>query len=661
MQHLDSLNPAQKQAAAHKNGPLLIIAGAGAGKTKTLTHRILELVNQGIPAERILAITFTNKAAAEMKERVEKLIAANPTEDQIWGGSVATGMPFVSTFHSLGVYMLRQHGSHLGLNKFFSILDRDESISLVKKALRALDVDEKRFEPRKVLSAISKQKGDGVALSAFYEQSQRSFFPKIVAAVWQRYEAMLKEQGALDFDDLLAKTVELLERYEDVRQYYQGRWQYIHIDEYQDTNAIQYRLSRILSSKHSNICVVGDIDQSIYSWRGADYTNILNFEKDYPSATVVLLEQNYRSTKTILAAANEIIKKNNRRREKNLFTDNHDGEKITLNASFDEGDEARFVARTSCDLIKEGENPQDIAVLYRANFQSRILEEAFLKASVPYQVLGVRFLERREIKDIVAYIKAALNPQDFESFKRALGTPSRGIGKVSLDKIAAGKETELPAKMQEKLANFRDLLGRIKEGSEKLQPSELIKYILEASGLEAELKNDGEEGTERLENIQEFVTVATKYDNMPVEEGSDLSPNEAGILALVTEATLVSDQDSLTDNQGGVRLMTVHASKGLEFKYVFIVGLEHDLFPHGGMGGDDEKRDDEEERRLFYVALTRAKHKLFLSYAQMRTIFGSKKINMPSEFIADIGDELMEGIVGARDPFGEQSTSYIDF
>lgn len=670
MSHLDSLNPFQREAAVHKDGPLLIIAGAGAGKTKTITHRILHLIEQGVAPGRILAITFTNKAAKEMRDRVTKLLGrpestGNPYQNQ-------RGVPFMSTFHSLGVYVLRQHGAALGLSRYFSIYDKDEQLAKIKAALRSLSMDEKVHEPKKVAAIISKMKGNGKTLSLFTETAGKEWNGKNTAAVWAKYEQILAEEKALDFDDLLLKTSELFAKHPEILNLYQDRWQYIHIDEYQDTNVVQYDLTTLLAQKHHNLCVVGDIDQSIYSWRGADYENILNFEKDYPGAKVVLLEENYRSTQNILTAANDIIKKNKKRRDKNLFTKNGAGEKITIYSGFSEAEEARFVAETCRDLIGmniEANLPAEalakageIAVLYRANFQSRALEEQFLRAGVPYQVLGTRFFDRKEVKDLLAFIKLALNPSDKESLKRVINIPPRGIGGVTLEKIFAGQEESLPPKMQDKLTSFRNLLARIKQKSETAKPSELIRYIVEETGIGGKLEAGDEEEQERLENLKEFASLAVRYD----EKGED------GLLELVSDASLVSDQDSLDDpekgktlngvpsgKKGGVKLMTVHASKGLEFRAVFITGLEHNLFPHAGMSRD-EKRDDEEERRLFYVAVTRAKEKLYLCYAQMRTIFGARQMTLPSEFLDDIDESLLEA-PAADTAAGQATTSYIDF
>lgn len=630
MFYLDELNNPQREAAKHKDGPLLIIAGAGAGKTRTVAYRILHLIKSGVSPDQILAITFTNKAAKEMKERILALLAKNnKTEDDLQQEE-GRKEPFVSTFHALCVYILRNEHRALELPKFFSIFDRNDSISKIKSAMKKVGVDPKKFEPGKILSAISRQKGDGISLEE-YRADARDFYPKTVSIVWAEYVKLLKKENALDFDDLLVRVVELLKAKPEILTKYQERFHYISVDEYQDTNVIQYELVNLLAEKYKNICVVGDMDQSIYGWRGADYTNLLRFEKDYPNAKTVLLEENYRSTETILTAANRIIAKNTRRFDKKLFTKKKGGAKIGLYAGLEEGDEARFIARRVQEMIAEGTKPEQLAVLYRANFQSRVLEEAFLRAGVPYQVLGTRFFERKEIKDIVSYIKAALNPTDFEALKRVINTPPRGLGQVTLTKLAAGAEETLPATTREKVAKFRRLLSEIASFAQSRKPSELIKFVLEKTGLEEGLKKGGEDSLERLENAREFASLAVRYDHLP--------PAEA-VPIMLAEITLSSEQDSLNENKNGAKLMTVHAAKGLEFDVVFVTGLEEGLFPHRGF--DETDRDEEEERRLFYVAVTRARQKLYLTYAQSRLVFGSRQVNLPSEFIFDIDEELLD-------------------
>jgi DNA helicase-2/ATP-dependent DNA helicase PcrA len=665
VKYLESLNDKQREAATHTDGPLLILAGAGAGKTKTVTYRILHLIKQGVPAKNILAITFTNKAAKEMRERIEKILA----EDRELNLPISLAgqyaeKPFMSTFHSLGVHIIKENAHLLGLPRHFAIFDKSDSKRAVKEAIEEAGLDPKQFEPNKIMNAISKAKGDLETAESFTQKAGNNYFGRIVADIWRRYEAALRREKALDFDDLLLKTVLLLRNNKEVLEHYQNIWKYIHVDEYQDTNKVQYSISKLLAKKERNICVVGDIDQMIYSWRGADIQNILDFEKDYPDAKVVLLEQNYRSTQTILTAANRVIVKNKNRREKNLFTKNGEGERIGVFGGYDEADEAEFIAEKSGELIRQGVDPKEIAVLYRANFQSRVLEEAFLRNSVAYQVLGVRFFERKEVKDILSYLRAALNPDSMADMKRVINVPARGIGKVTILKIFSGQRDTLPASTKKKVDEFFTILGAIKIKAETEKPSEIIKYIIKVSGIEQSLKQaNTEEDQERLENIKELVTLATKYDeeNFPPtpsykQEGENANP---GVESLLADAALATDQDSLEKSQNAVKLMTIHAAKGLEFDYVFISGLEENLFPHQRMG-DEKDVDMEEERRLFYVALTRARKKLFLTYAGMRTIFGSKQVNVPSEFMIEMEDDLVQAEERTGSRRGNLKTIYFD-
>ncbi len=999
MQYIEQLNNKQKEAVLYTDGPLLIVAGAGAGKTKTITHRIIHLIHQGVNPSSILAVTFTNKAAKEMRDRVMSLL-----EDKIHGISTPlhhTGVPFVSTFHSLGVHIIKENAHLIGLTKHFAIVDESDAISIIKDIMREHDIDPKQHEPRKIKSMISKAKGDFITLES-YRSGVQSSLQSIVALVWGGYEARLKKEKGLDFDDLLLESVLILRKFPEVKNKYQDRWQYVHIDEYQDTNEVQYEMTKLLVGKSENICVVGDTDQCliegtkitmadntlksiedikkgdlvlsnygssdfreakvinkkvlinkndlieiettkgktitstrehihfavyrlgltpqlyinylmykkdigwrigttsiytkgqkkstlgfiqrsnqehadaiwviathktqnesrineyilslkyqiptipftprkglsiggyvhdknalgkifssfntessaekllsdiglsknyphhrpqtsnsnrrninitlcadrrglnpmhlismhgndeigkeklkslglsvrqskgniknwrfetarkdygevyllamkiisvfpeanlvlnarlggkksnirdgnslpqvpasslmpgmalfdidgydivskvtkipskkekvydidvdkthnfiangivthncIYSWRGANIKNLIHFEKDYPNAKIVMLEQNYRSTGKIIEAANCVIEKNQYRVPKTLFTKNIEGEQILVCEAYDEISEANFVANEIDEILKENK-PEDIAILYRANFQSRVLEEALLSKQIPYQVLGIKFFERKEIKDILSYIKASLNKESLSDIKRIINTPARGVGKVTLTKLFAGLFTELPAGMQIKINKFYQLLEEINLYIESHKPSEIVKYIIDKSGLEAELSHGTNEELERLENMKELVTLSIKYDEM-----------EGGIEKLLEDASLSSDQDTLIPNENdkntksGVRLMTVHASKGLEFKYVFVTGLEQDLFPHARTG-QGTKEDKEEERRLFYVAVTRAEKKLTLSYATLRTIFGMKQVNSPSEFIYDIPTHLTE-------------------
>ncbi|MEA3399577.1 MAG: UvrD-helicase domain-containing protein [Patescibacteria group bacterium] len=593
---MNNLNEKQKEAVLHTEGPLLIVAGAGAGKTKTLTSRIIHLIKKGIEPENILAVTFTNKAAKEMKERV-----GNNTVN-------------IYTLHSLGLRIIKENAQLLKLNRFFNITDSQDSLSLIKKIMKENDINPKQFEPRTIKSFISKNKSDFKNVNEFKSNSS---IQSVVSIVWPKYEKTLKKEGSLDFDDLIVKTVELLKKNKSVREKYQKLFKYIHVDEYQDTNEAQYKLLKLITTK--NICVVGDTDQNIYSWRGANIKNMLHFEKDYPKAKIVILEQNYRSTKNILEAAGEIIKKNNFRIDKTLFTENSEGEKITLYEGYDEMYEANFVAEKIEEILEEYE-PEQIAVLYRTNFQSRVLEESLLSKQISYQVLGVKFFERKEIKNILSYLKASLNKDNLSDIRRIINVPTRGIGKVTIAKLFSN--SELSPNIQDKIDNFYQILDDIKKYTKKHTPSEIIKFILQKSGLEESLSKGSGDDLEKLDNIKELVSLATKYDD---------------IEKLLEDASLSSDQDNLEKGKG-VKLMTIHAAKGLEFKYVFITGLEQDLFPHSRI----KKEESEEERRLFYVALTRAEKKLFLSYTSLRTVFGTKQVNEVSEFIADIPEHLLE-------------------
>ncbi len=622
MKHLEGLNQAQTEAVLATEGPLMIVAGAGAGKTKTITHRILELIHKGIDPDKILAITFTNKAASEMRERVMHAISDMRLSSK----------PFISTFHALGVHILKENAREVGITRHFTILDESDAISMIKESIREEGLDPKEHEPRKYKYVISKEKGEFFTQEE-YAAKVGSAAEELYARIWARYEIKKKKENALDFDDLLLKSVLLLKKNPEIKEFYQSRWKYIHIDEYQDTNQVQYELSKLLVGTDRHICVVGDTDQNIYSWRGANLKNMLRFEKDYPNAKIVFLEQNYRSTSIILEAANSVIEKNTVRVPKNLFTLKDGGEKITLKECFGEIDEANFVAETASSYIRDGVDASDIAVLYRANFQSRVIEEAMLDLSLPYQVLGTKFFDRKEIKDILSYIRAALNNDSLSDIKRIINTPARGIGKTTVLKIMAGDTENLPVAMKAKIKVFYEKLEKINNFAKSNIPSEVVKFTLSESGIEDAYKTGTEEEQERLENIKELVTLATRYDPLGPEEGLD---------ALLTSAALASDQDTLEGAGAGVKLMTVHAAKGLEFKVVFIVGLEEGLFPHERSGQYKKTEEAEEERRLFYVAITRAKEKLYLTYATTRTIYGMRQVNSRSSFIEDIPEHLVE-------------------
>ncbi len=1006
----NELNLRQQEAAEYLKGPLLIIAGAGAGKTKTITHRILNLIKSGVKPSEILAITFTNKAAKEMRERVFHLIETDRTLNIPISFNER---PFVSTFHALGVHIIKENHMVLNLPRHFTIYDRGDSKRAVKEALEEMGVDTKQYEPGAILNTISREKGDGVSLSN-YKSHQKDFFHKLVAQAWEKYENILAKEKSLDFDDLLLKTALILKTYPEIKKRYANTWKYIHIDEYQDTNQVQNEIASLLAEGNNNICVVGDIDQCltgdtkiltpdgtknmasiregdkiialaghsgiceasvaeviskdysgeileirtdsskilltpnhivfsrmdlekdmyyvylmhktnigfrigmaksirsgasgknaiglqvrcnqenadrmwvlkicrsksdafywenimsikysipkivfktsgrkmaltqeqidgifkyidteknadnlfkdtglqfnyphyvpqgttksnslrnrininlkmfddkrkslvhpwgisrisinttnldlknklishgfkprkgkrgdwrleitkldygeaeeiakkiqsiskkliltrsisignnkmffqpasnilpgmivgqvkegvvtiqrvtdvkrkyysgkvydlnidkvhnyvansipvhncIYSWRGADIKNLLDFEKTYPNVKIVTLEENYRSTQTILAAANNVIKKNVMRPEKNLFTKNSEGEKIELLIAYTEQEEARMIAEETRKLIGDGVDPREIAVLYRANFQSRVIEEAFLNKNIPYQVLGVKFFERKEVKDVLSFIKASMNRDSTNDLVRVVNVPPRGIGKTTIMKVVVGQENTLGPALRNKVGQFLDLLERIKNVALKDSPSTLIKYIIRESGMESVYKNGSAEEQEKLENLRELVTVASQYDDLP--------PGEA-IEKLLENAALATDQDELEKNHNAVKLMTVHASKGLEFDYVFIAGMEEDLFPHQRMNEKEiSQSESEEERRLFYVAITRARKKVFLSYAQLRTIYGAQKVNSPSNFISDIGDEHITSTGDVEPPRGIKAI-FIDF
>ncbi len=621
--HLENLNIPQKEAVLHMDGPILVLAGAGAGKTRVIVSRISNLIANGVHPSNILAITFTNKAAGEMRDRVLSVVKQNSPYD--------TSTPVVSTFHSLGVRILREDGEILGIKRNFIIFDRQDAIRSVKSAMKKVGVSEKQWNPKKIQEIISREKGKAVAPEDYGTDSHFSFVEKVVAPVWREYEKILKEEKALDFDDLLLKPLQIFEKSVDVRKKYQERWKYVHIDEYQDTNAVQYKMAMHLIGDRKNIFVVGDSDQTIYTWRGANIHNILNFEEDFPTAKTVLLEENYRSTKNIIRAAQDIIEKNTLRKEKHLFTNNDEGERVGMIFGLDENDESERVANKISELISLKVPTKEIAILYRTNFQSRALEDAMLRHDIPYHLVGTRFFQRKEIKDMISYIRLALNPDSISDLKRVINTPKRGIGKVTLLKLVSGQSDQLSPKIQKKISDFWEVVSKIKEKIETDTPSNVVRFVYTHSGMQNFLETSSEDDTERAENVKELVTFATKYDEMPSGEG---------IEKLLEDAALASDQDSLQDSKDGVRLMTVHASKGLEFDYVFITGLEEGLFPQSRE--DASLEEEEEERRLFYVALTRARKKVFLLHTSGRTIFGQKIYNIPSEFLSDISEELVE-------------------
>ena len=622
---LTDLNDMQRQAISFNNGPLLVLAGAGSGKTRVLTTKVAYLVNEiNINPYNILAITFTNKAAKEMKQRVSNMLGASSYKIQI------------STFHSLGLLFIRENYEKLGFNKNFTILDSDDSLTIIKKILKDMNLDPKIYNPRAIRNKISSAKNE-LMDSKRYSRYVNSEYEEIVLDVFERYEKRLNKNNSLDFDDLLLLPIKLFKENSDILLHYQERFKYILVDEYQDTNEAQYRLIKMLSAKYRNVCVVGDLDQSIYGFRGANYRNILNFEKDYPDAKVILLEENYRSTGNILNVANDIIKNNKQRKDKNLWTKNGDGTKIRYHRSFDEKDEASFTVSEIKKLIKNGATKDSIAVLYRTNAQSRNIEEALLKENIPYKVVGsFYFYNRREIKDLISYLKLIYNPNDDVSLMRIINVPKRKIGPKTIenlsmraiekgcslyDAIESGKEYE-----------FKKVIEEIKEESEKLSLTELVDLILDKTGIKRELENAKTiEAEIRLENLEEFKSITKNF-----EENNGVISLEEFLL----EISLVSDIEEHKNNTDVITLMTIHSAKGLEFDHVFLIGLEEGLFPH--VNCLDSPDEVEEERRLCYVAVTRAKKTLTLVNAKRRMLYGNSSSNLPSRFIDEIDDKYLE-------------------
>jgi DNA helicase II / ATP-dependent DNA helicase PcrA len=620
-EYLSHLNPQQKEAVLATDGPVSVLAGAGSGKTSVLTTRIYHLIRLGVAPEKILAVTFTNKAAREMRERLTHKLPEST-------------LPFVATFHGLGRELLQTYGAAMGIPRYFTIFDRDDSKRAIREALKALDVDPKEVPPGAILARISKAKSDGISLQEFRDKhSRESFRSRIVSEAWIRYEDTLKKEKSLDFDDLIVLPVKLLREHEDVRAKVQERFSHLHVDEFQDTNELQASLARLIAGSTQNIFVVGDIDQSIYTWRGATIDSLLKFEDTYPTAKHIVLEHNYRSTKTIVDAANMVIERNRNRKEKHAVTDNAQGDRITIHPAGTAEQEGLWIAQEAKRCIQKGIPEEEIAVLYRTNAQSRALEEAFLHAGVSYKLLGTRFYDRKEVKDLLAWIRLALDPGREVDRMRAVQAPSRGIGKVTLGKILAGKYAELRAADKTKVDSFNAVVQSLGDAAQTSTPSSFVKLVIEKSGLESALLKEGEEGQERIENARELGTLASRYDAAPGLEG---------ISMFLADVALAGDQDELDRKEGkmGVTLMTVHAAKGLEFDVVFVTGLEEGLFPHEGMGGDED-RDEEEERRLFYVAVTRAKKRLILTLARVRRIYGTDYMSEPSSFLRDIDPLLI--------------------
>lgn len=621
MNILNGLNDKQKEAVLHVNGPCLVIAGAGSGKTKVLTTRIAYLIEQGIPSYNILAITFTNKAAKEMRERLEALVPDNNT--------------FVGTFHALGVRIIRENAPLLGLDRNFSIVDSDDVLSIIKKIIKDNGYDPKLTTPGYIRNRISSIKNEMLTndeITKFFNTPQ----DQIAQKVYYEYVDILKKNNSVDFDDLLLLPVKLFLNNKDILESYQDRFKYLLIDEYQDTNDVQYKLSRLLANKYNNIFVVGDPDQSIYMFRGANFHNILNFEKDYKNAQVISLEENYRSTKNILDTANSVIKNNKERKEKNLWSNNGEGAKTKYLRAYDDKHEIQLVLDEIKKLLAEGYKKNDIAVLYRTNAQARLVEEMFLKANIPYKVVGsYYFYSRKEIKDLICYLRLILNNNDEISLRRVINVPKRGIGESTLARLEKEAREQNISMFQAinkgKEQIFKELILHLTEESENITLTELIDLILEETGIRQEYENDNSlESQLRLDNLEEFKSITKTYE----ERTGSVSLSD-----FLEEVSLIADISEHQQQDDVVTLMTVHSAKGLEFSVVFLIGMEDGIFPHQNSFSDEGL---EEERRLCYVGITRAKEKLFISNAKRRMLYGKDVINPPSRFIKEIAPELIE-------------------
>ncbi|HFN9852603.1 DNA helicase PcrA [Enterococcus faecium] len=649
---LNGMNPRQKEAVLHTDGPLLLMAGAGSGKTRVLTHRIAYLIEEKeVNPWNILAITFTNKAAKEMKERVNAILASGG--EDVW----------VSTFHSMCVRILRRDVDFIGYNRNFTIIDSSEQLTLMKRILKELNIDPKKYDPRSILGTISQAK-NSLQTPQDFAKMQGSYYEEIAAKCYAAYQKELQYNQCMDFDDLIMNTIRLFEEHPDSLTYYQNKFHYIHVDEYQDTNHAQYTLVNLLAGRFRNLCVVGDADQSIYGWRGADMQNILDFEKDYPDAAVILLEQNYRSTKNILSAANQVIENNSNRKPKNLWTENKEGNKITYYRADNERDETRFIVdRMQEEIRSNHRNYGDFAILYRTNAQSRVMEETLLKANIPYKMVGGhKFYDRKEIKDILAYLNVLANPQDSISFERIVNSPKRGIGPGSIEKLRsfaslhewplleAAQNVDLAnigGKAGQQLGAFGEMIQEVTQMIPYLTVTELTKEVLDRSGYLEDLKIQNTlEAQARIENLEEFLTVTQEFDKQFEQQNEeDADAPEEKLTVFLNDLALVSDIDNLEEDASQVTLMTLHAAKGLEFPVVFLIGLEEGVFPLSR--ALMEESELEEERRLAYVGITRAEEALYLTNAFSRTLYGRTQYNRPSRFVEEIDQELLE-IEGMR-------------
>ena len=637
MNYIDTLNPQQRQAVLQTEGPLLVLAGAGSGKTRVLTCRVARLIEQGVPAWRILAITFTNKAAKEMVERVDAL--AGSAAEEAW----------VSTFHSCCARILRRDIEKLGYKRDFSIYDEDDRTTVIKRVAKEMNLSDKEFPPKAIKAVISDAKNRLLTPKEWLQDAGDNFRNRKFYEAFVKYEDALRGNNALDFDDLLIKTLVLLSEHPPVLEYYQNRFDYVLVDEYQDTNAAQYQFVRLMAGNKRTLCVVGDDDPSIYGWRGADISNILDFEKDYPDAVVIKLEQNYRSTGNILDAANQVIAHNAGRKEKALWTQSDAGDKVALYHAMDERDEAAFAALMSKKLIdKEGYRPGEIAVLYRTNAQSRVLEEAFIRAGVPNRIYGgQRFYDRKEVKDLIAYMRALVNPDDDVSVRRIINEPKRGIGEASIQALAdwaaqnevslmaaalSAADTGLSAGAVKKIGAFADLMVSLTESMYDKSLTDFVEELIEQTGYVRALEaSKTEENQTRIENIRELEGAVSEYQ--------ELNP-EAGLSDFLENVALISDVDNMNQTSGAVTLMTLHSAKGLEFDAVFLVGMEEGVFPLSRSLFDESAL--EEERRLAYVGITRAKKRLFLSHARTRLLYNARSANELSRFVSEIPNRLIQ-------------------
>lgn len=656
MDLLNGLNTEQKAAVLHNEGPLLILAGAGSGKTRVLTHRIAHLIKQhGIFPSSILAITFTNKAAKEMRERIDSLI-----------GDLSNDM-WVGTFHSICIRMLRRDIEKLGYDRSFVIYDTSDQQVVIKECLKELNINDKNFPPKSVLETIGKQKDELIDAAHFEKLFASDFRLGKIAKIYKLYEKKLKDNNALDFDDIIMNTIKLFDRYPEVLNYYQRKFRYVLVDEYQDTNTAQYTLVRRLSESHENLCVVGDDDQSIYGWRGANIRNILDFEKDFKSCKTVKLEQNYRSTQNILEAANQVIRNNTGRKCKSLWTDNKGGSKIVLCENENEHEEARYTAREIQRLTNdENRKYKDFAVLYRINAQSRVLEEMFMREGLPYKIVGgQKFYDRKEIKDIIAYLRLIQNPADNVSLKRVINVPKRGIGDTTVEAaqdiangsgvsifsvISNAEECPTLKRAAQKLNNFSTMILKLRTMKESMSISTLLDMVISDTGVLREYEaEDTVEAQSRIENIKELKSVTMEFEKQ--SEGNNLED-------FLSNISLVSDLDNLEEEQDYVVLMTMHSAKGLEFPVVFIPGMEEGVFP-GYRAITEGPEQLEEERRLCYVGITRAREKLYLSNARFRTLFGNSSYNKPSRFLSEIPEELIDyPFKPSRDSFVQSEASW---